>query len=58
MQGEAGTGKTTAAVALARSLYPNLPDKELFCIVSQETMFEEYDGQPVLFGTTGEQRNF
>ena len=48
MQGEAGTGKTTAAVALARSLYPNLPDKELFCIVSQETMFEEYDGQPVL----------
>ena len=21
-------------------------------------MFEKYDGQPVLFGTTGEQRNF
>lgn len=48
MQGPSGTGKTTAAKALARVLFPGVPDNELFCVVSQDTMFEHYDGQPVL----------
>lgn len=47
--GKGGVGKDTMAMALARSIYPELPDEELFFMVgSGEAAFMGYDGQPVI----------
>lgn len=49
MQGEAGAGKTIAAKALARTLFPNREDDEIFFVVGDGAVpFDGYDGQPVI----------
>lgn len=49
LSGGGGSGKTIAAKALARSLYPGKPDNEVFFIVSDGNIpFDGYDGQPVI----------
>lgn len=49
MSGEAGSGKTIAAKALARSLFPDREDAEIFFVVGDGAVpFEGYDGQPVI----------
>ena len=49
MQGEAGAGKTIAAKALARTLFPGRDDDQVFFVVGDGAVpFDGYDGQPVI----------
>lgn len=47
--GVGGAGKSVAAIAMARSLFPDLPDEKLYYIVGDgRVAFDKYDGQPVI----------
>lgn len=47
--GQGGAGKSVAAKAMARSLYPDLEDEDLFYVVGDgRVAFDKYDGQPVI----------
>lgn len=47
--GNGGAGKSVAAKAMARSLFPNLPDEKIFFTVGDgKVAFDRYDGQPVI----------
>lgn len=47
--GNGGAGKSVAAKAMARSLFPNLPDEKIFFTVGDgRVAFDKYDGQPVI----------
>lgn len=47
--GLGGTGKSVAAKAMARSLYPDVPDEKLYFVVGDgRVAFDGYDGQPVI----------
>lgn len=47
--GFGGAGKSVSAKAMARSLYPDLPDEKLFFVVGDgRVAFDNYDGQPVI----------
>ncbi len=47
--GNGGAGKSVAAKAMARSLFPNLPDEKIFFTVGDgRVAFDRYDGQPVI----------
>lgn len=47
--GKGGSGKGQSSKALARALFPGLPDEECFFEVGGENVgFEGYDGQPVI----------
>lgn len=47
--GLGGAGKSVSAKAMARSLYPNLPDEKLYFVVGDgRVAFDGYDGQPVI----------
>ena len=49
ISGPAGAGKTIAAIALARSLFPDIDDKKLYTIIGDKKVaFDQYDGQPVI----------
>lgn len=49
LQGNAGAGKTLSAKMLARSLYPDKEDDEIFFVVGDGSVpFDGYDGQPVI----------
>ena len=49
MQGESGAGKTIAAKALARTLFPGRDDDQVFFVVGDGAVsFDGYDGQPVI----------
>ena len=49
ISGMGGAGKTVAAKALARSLFPGVPDDKIFFVVGDKRVaFDEYNGQPVL----------
>ncbi len=49
VSGSGGSGKGVISRAIARSLYPDLPDDEAFFEVGAPgSAFEGYDGQPVL----------
>lgn len=43
-----GDGKGLASRALARSLYPDMEDDEIFFNFNKDTKFNGYDGQPVI----------
>lgn len=43
-----GDGKGLASRALARSLYPDMEDDEIFFNFNKDTRFNGYDGQPVI----------
>ena len=47
--GNGGAGKSVAAKAMARSLFPNLPDEKIFFTIGDgKVAFDRYDGQPVI----------
>lgn len=47
--GLGGAGKSVSAKAMARSLYPGVPDKKLYFVVGDgRVAFDGYDGQPVI----------
>lgn len=47
--GNGGAGKSVAAKAMARSLFPSLPDEKIFFTVGDgRVAFDRYDGQPVI----------
>ena len=47
--GMGGSGKSVAAKAMARSLYPGIPDEKLWFVVGDgRVAFDGYDGQPVI----------
>ena len=47
--GNGGAGKSVAAKAMARSLFPHLPDEKIFFTVGDgRVAFDRYDGQPVI----------
>jgi hypothetical protein len=47
--GDGGAGKSVAAKAMARSMYPNMRDEEIFFVVGDgKVAFDRYDGQPVI----------
>lgn len=49
IDGEGGAGKTTLAKMMACSLFPNLPEDEVYFICgSKNVTFDGYDGQPVI----------
>lgn len=50
ISGPGGAGKTVAAIALARSLFPDIEeDKKLYTIIGDKKVaFDQYDGQPVI----------
>lgn len=49
VDGDSGEGKGLLSRAIARSLYPGLPDEEIFFEVGSDGVtFQEYDGQPVI----------
>lgn len=49
ISGTGGAGKTVAAKALARSLFPNLPDEKLFFVTGDKRVaFDDYNGEPVV----------
>ena len=50
ISGQGGAGKTVAAIALARSLFPDIKeDKKLYTIIGDKKVaFDNYDGQPVI----------
>ena len=47
--GLGGAGKSVSAKAMARSLYPDVPDEKLYFVVGDgRVAFDGYDGQPVI----------
>ncbi|MDD6429210.1 MAG: hypothetical protein PUF90_07030 [Lachnospiraceae bacterium] len=49
IEGSGGQGKDILSRLLARSLYPNLPDDEVYFVVGDNRVpFDGYDGQPVV----------
>lgn len=47
--GLGGTGKSTFAIMMAKSMFPDLPDEECFFIVGDKNVaLDEYNGQPVI----------
>ena len=47
--GNGGAGKSVAAKAMARSLFPNLSDEKIFFTIGDgKVAFDRYDGQPVI----------
>lgn len=47
--GLGGTGKSTFAMMMAKSMFPDLPDDECFYIVGDRNVaLDEYNGQPVI----------
>lgn len=47
--GLGGTGKSTFATMMAKSMFPDLPDEECFYIVGDKNVaLDEYNGQPVI----------
>ncbi|MDU5561156.1 MAG: Rep family protein [Streptococcus parasanguinis] len=47
--GNGGAGKSVSAKAMARSLFPSLPDEKIFFTVGDgRVAFDRYDGQPVI----------
>lgn len=47
--GSGGVGKDLMAKAIARSMYPDVDDDEIFCTIGAKGVeFEAYDGQPVV----------
>lgn len=47
--GLGGTGKSTFATMMAKSMFPDLPDEECFYIVGDRNVaLDEYNGQPVI----------
>lgn len=47
--GLGGAGKSVSAKAMARSLYPGIPDEKLYFVVGDgRVAFDGYDGQPVI----------
>ena len=47
--GLGGTGKSTFATMMAKSMFPDLPDDECFYIVGDKNVaLDEYNGQPVI----------
>lgn len=47
--GDGGAGKSVAAKAMARSMYPTMRDEEIFFVVGDgKVAFDKYDGQPVI----------
>lgn len=49
ISGAGGAGKTVAAKALARSLFPDIPDEKLFFVIGDKKVaFDDYNGQPVI----------
>lgn len=49
VSGDGGAGKSVAAKAMARSMYPTMKDEEIFFVVGDgKVAFDKYDGQPVI----------
>lgn len=49
ISGMGGAGKTVAAKALARSLFPGVPDDKLFFVIGDKKVaFDDYNGEPVI----------
>lgn len=49
ISGPGGAGKTVAAKALARSLFPDIPDEKLFFVIGDKKVaFDDYNGEPVI----------
>ena len=49
ISGAGGAGKTVAAKALARSLFPDIPDEKLFFVIGDKKVaFDDYNGEPVI----------
>lgn len=47
--GLGGAGKSVSAKAMARSLYPGIPDERLYFVVGDgRVAFDGYDGQPII----------
>ncbi len=49
ISGLGGSGKTVIAKAMARAMFPDKPDDEIFFVVGDgRVAFDNYDGQPVI----------